>query len=646
MDAFVDTNKKIIQEAKTKVTELNINLEVMKNLKLELETNKDSTAQEIMNQLDTYLKAMWEAGQQLVEASNLNFDRSISSLSSAINYGTEIREKLDEMSSLSDDLYQSGDSSSRFFLARQCIGRLKNLLKTSDVRIPADDMISAKFVANDESLRNVSGELIGSVNTVEIRFPENFDSLVVEVPIETTTAHEIAVSPVTDLGSAETRTECAQKTVKSVAPLTEIQIEHENDIAVTSGEHISPASSLSIKTKEHVSSVAAMAGDCEITTDTGGAIQPDARQEPEPIENPESVVSEKVKREVKRQVGVQVEGIRRVEHVQTGRLGSNGTKKLSTHAKLTKTTRETHEQAEDFNFYVPSARDRNSMVQQSVREEMDLGASSGVEFQEPHGIAIATNGYVAIADTGRCEVKLFNRKNNLVRSFKIKRNIFSSSKCCPFDVSFIGVDKLVVTDSENDAVYICNLHGKISKQINDEKLKKPRGVVVDAQGRILVVDGGNRLLRAYNSITGDEIPEFGLNARADTDGAYLQEPWFISVDGANNVYVTDSSTSGIQIYDQNGHFIRRAYVKRSVYSEENISPRGIFVDKQGNICITRYDSGRVYVFNSDRRYLFEFGESWQNYYSLVVNTEGSWSAYITDKAGSSVYVFQNADEKS
>ncbi|XP_077986903.1 uncharacterized protein LOC144441218 [Glandiceps talaboti] len=588
MESMMKSDKKLIDDVWVKVAEMGENLEILTNIKRELQERKHTNSEDIRDHVDTYLKAVWEAGQQLIAESNKAFDNSISVLSSKINEGGTVLEDLEGFTRLAEGLFEPGDNASRFFLARQCNDQMRKLLQ-KDVKVVADDIVKTDFAVNEDALISVSDNLLGSLEYSLVPVPRELESLITDTYMATEKDSPLTESP--DENSA----------VESMA--TEKQ-----PIAVDQQLENLEISANVLANENHIEEK-----DRNLTGD-GATTITDTERVQQGIES--NIIFERIPRannniSMRRSLGAP---IKMVEEKQA---------------------------ANDHNYYLPTARDRNSAKQQ-VREIEEMGVvDESAEFLEPHGIAVAPNRRVAIADTRNCEIKLFDEDRSFIRAFRIKRNMFIPGKFCPFDVAFVDNERLAVTDCENNSLVICNLLGKISKRIEDAALKKPRGVVVDQQRRVLVVDGHNHLVRVYELDSGDRIMSFGSDD--GVSGGNLAEPWFIAVNSCNNILVSDSRKSCLMVYDEDGHFLHRSFIK-SRHGQMRIDPCGICCDARGNICITRYDAGGVYAFGPDKSYIFEFGESWQSYYGIAVDCQPPWTAYVTDKVGNSVYVFQRVEE--
>ncbi|XP_070532159.1 tripartite motif-containing protein 2-like [Ptychodera flava] len=616
---MVKSNKEVLDDARTAAAEMDGNLEFLRNTKSDLLAKKDLVLGDIRSHIDEYLKAVWESGQKLLNDSNNTFDKSVSFISSKIDRGDETLSNLEGLSDLGENIFQNGDSPTRFFLARRCSEEMTKLIRRK-FTVAADDIISADFTANKDSLASFSTVQLGSLDRQQVPIPKGLEGPPEEI----------------NSVSGENVDKSSLENNNSFELLTDVDAKHSTDDNrnITDEERSKTLPAIiaqSVGTNRH---------------STGESSSANGKSNVNVLEEGRHAVQDGIGKIDQHKLRTDSEKRYSFWWSPTKAYGEK--KRLYT-AKAAVTERREEamptKYSEDENvrsYYIPDAKERN-IAKQNIREEGDLGEDStlgSVGFQEPHGIAVSSSGYIAVADTKNSEVKLFDDQRKFIRALKIKRHVFMPGKVVPFDVAFVDDDHLAVTDFENDDLIICNLSGKLIKRIEDGALRKPKGVAVDGMGRILVVDSKSCLVRVYSIESGERLLSFG-SGDENAEGQ-LADPWFIAVDSARNVLVSDSSKSCLQVFDQEGLFLYRCNIRLGTQGRQRISPCGLYCDQQGNIYVTRYDAGGVYAFDAERRYMFEFGESWQNYFGIAVFAHRSlpWCFYVTDKVGNSVYVFQ------
>jgi DNA-binding beta-propeller fold protein YncE len=143
-------------------------------------------------------------------------------------------------------------------------------------------------------------------------------------------------------------------------------------------------------------------------------------------------------------------------------------------------------------------------------------------------------------------------------------------------------------------------------KIEPGELLYPQGIFVDKTGNIFVVDQGNCRVQVF-----DKSRKF---IRTFGGKDYLYMPSDIAILPNNNVIVLDSynqatTGSGMAIFSQDGNFIKKINFFGENSSNSFNAPSGISVDSKGNIYISDTGSNRILIFDKDLKFLKEFGSN-------------------------------------
>jgi hypothetical protein len=133
---------------------------------------------------------------------------------------------------------------------------------------------------------------------------------------------------------------------------------------------------------------------------------------------------------------------------------------------------------------------------------------------------------------------------------------------------------------------------------------QPTGIAVDGAGNIYVADSGNRTIRKITSLgqVTTVAGSAGLNGSADGTGsdARFEVPRGIAVDGAGNVYVTDSSANTIRKITSGGVVTTLAGKPGLNGATDGTGsaarfwePYGVAVDGAGNVYVADRDNSTV-----------------------------------------------------
>jgi len=133
------------------------------------------------------------------------------------------------------------------------------------------------------------------------------------------------------------------------------------------------------------------------------------------------------------------------------------------------------------------------------------------------------------------------------------------------------------------------------------QLIRPYGITTDSRGRIIVADPGARIVHVF------DFARKKYHCLQGGKGEDLQSPIGVAVDAQDNVYVTDSISGKIFVFDADGKF--RRFVG-SVSKSEGFFKRatGIAIDQQqGELFVTDTLRDKIFVMDLEGHVLREFG---------------------------------------
>ena len=121
----------------------------------------------------------------------------------------------------------------------------------------------------------------------------------------------------------------------------------------------------------------------------------------------------------------------------------------------------------------------------------------------------------------------------------------------------------------------------------EKVLLDPRSVTTDSRQRVIVTDAAAHSLHVLSQTAKDSFQIVG------GPGRRLQSPSGVAVDGADNIYVSDSERGVVLVYDSEGVFVRTI----GSFGDEGLfeRPTGIAIDRK---------AGHLYVLDPPRHVLF------------------------------------------
>lgn len=175
----------------------------------------------------------------------------------------------------------------------------------------------------------------------------------------------------------------------------------------------------------------------------------------------------------------------------------------------------------------------------------------------------------------------------------------------------------------------------------DDALAEPYDVAAADNGNLYVADTGHKVIKVFD-INGKFL--FGFGSRGRGPGQFLA-PVNVAV-AKDRVYVTDALTMKVQVFDLTGKFIGELITPEFKNKYGAVRPMGISVDGNNNLYITDIFYQRILKFNEQGQLLLSFGKSGNNkgqfYYPNDVSADKEGYIYVSDSNNSRVQVFDPA----
>ena len=231
-----------------------------------------------------------------------------------------------------------------------------------------------------------------------------------------------------------------------------------------------------------------------------------------------------------------------------------------------------------------------------------MGDAKGEPIIKPYGLAIR-KGMIYICDTmvGGLEVIDLEKKK-----FEYFRPSGLGAIKKPINCFIDKDDYLFITDTGRKQVVIFNQDRQFVKAIGDPKTMKPTDVFV-TDGKIWVCDLGTQKIRVYDKKNYELLFTFPDAVTGDPEYLYSPTNLYVTQD---QVYVSDIGDFKVKIYDLTGNF-KQSFGSYGRNIGQFVRPKGISVDKSGNIYVADAGFENVQIFNKDNQLLMFFGGTYK-----------------------------------
>jgi DNA-binding beta-propeller fold protein YncE len=176
----------------------------------------------------------------------------------------------------------------------------------------------------------------------------------------------------------------------------------------------------------------------------------------------------------------------------------------------------------------------------------------------------------------------------------------------------------------------------IAGKEEEDLIIKPFGIAVDNRGRLFVTDTASSSIHIFDLVNEKHT------VIEDVKGKGLASPVGIDVDKTGNIYVSDSIEKRVYVLTEKGKYLRDLALPESYGKFQR--PTGIAIDKTtGVIYIVDTLACRIHAFTAEGHYKFSFGEKGngdgQMNYPTFIAVSKSGEMYVSDSLNFRIQVF-------
>ena len=231
--------------------------------------------------------------------------------------------------------------------------------------------------------------------------------------------------------------------------------------------------------------------------------------------------------------------------------------------------------------------------------ELDLKFNQGQEFKGPGGVAVNTQGDIAVVDNlGHC-VFVFNKEGNCLQQIG-KEGADPGQFKCPAGVSFLNNNEILIADQSNNRIQHINIRTETvvktfgKKGERKGRFKAPISICLDDTERIVVTEISNDRVQVMSK-EGEALFTIG-----DSGPEKLSRP-YSCVPYKNIFLVTERDNHVIKAFDASNTFLYKFGGEGNQDGQFN-SPCGMYLDDSNNLLVCDLRNDRVQQFSLDGRF--------------------------------------------
>jgi len=218
-------------------------------------------------------------------------------------------------------------------------------------------------------------------------------------------------------------------------------------------------------------------------------------------------------------------------------------------------------------------------------ETRELFQSPSSLFEEPVDVTIDAEKNIFVLDQKRGFIAVFDNVLNLthrigldVKFGKLEKLAIDSAK-----------QTLYVSDSVLNKVFAFDKAGQLLFEFGDDedpdrRLRSPHGLAVDVKGRLYVADTGSSRIKIFDS-AGNFVSVFKF--KNNSGSSVLEKPWDLAFDSQGLIHVIDKKMAALITCTQNGEVLYATMASTHTSHSMGFNrPTDIHIDSKDRIIIT------------------------------------------------------------
>lgn len=272
------------------------------------------------------------------------------------------------------------------------------------------------------------------------------------------------------------------------------------------------------------------------------------------------------------------------------------------------------------------------------------------DIRRPWGIVVNKEGHIIVVDNmGWNGVHIFKQNGTKINSFvhsAFKLQLVTPDGCCyqPRGIALDSEDHILLVDGKSHRIQKFTQDGTFLGAVgsygdNPQQFKEPVGIAVSQSGEIYVCDRGNHRIQVFNS----ELSFKRQFGRFGTGNSEFHNPWDVDLDSTGNVYVADCGNYCVKVFSPEGSFLHKIGCEGPRQGEFGYLS-SICIDKNDFLYTTDKTGNCVTVFDVNGEFKMQFGTAGtkpgQFYEPLGVSVDKNGRVFVSDSYNQRVQIFQ------
>lgn len=266
-----------------------------------------------------------------------------------------------------------------------------------------------------------------------------------------------------------------------------------------------------------------------------------------------------------------------------------------------------------------------------------VGRQAPRVLQRPQSGFADAEGRVYVTDVSRAAVYVFDAPSGRLLVWD-KADLHTRFDT-PVGIAPGGNGEILVADAELGRIVRLGAGGQPLGAFGLGELRRPVGVARDAElGRIFVADAQADAVVIFSD-SGERIGSIGR--RGEGPGEF-NSPTYLSY-ADRRLFVADTLNARIQIFDDDGEYVGQ-FGRRGLFVGDFTRPKGVAVDKDGNVYVVESYYDYLLVFNQQGELLLPIGGTGSGIGEFYLPA-GIWvddrdQVYVADAFNGRIMVFQ------